>query len=75
LFGQPEPEVIEKGTFISLLLSNLFNEILRETNTVTTRSLEIAVKMGVMDLVKVRPARNPYDKDGSTNLKDGDKEE
>ncbi len=49
LFGQPEPEAVERGTFMALLLQSFFNEVLRETTMTNDRQLDIAVKMGVID--------------------------
>ena len=65
LFGEAEALTIEKGTFLSMLVTYLFEEVFRETTTTAGRSLDIAVKLGVIDCLHRRPALTPYDREGT----------
>jgi Fe2+ or Zn2+ uptake regulation protein len=52
---------VEKATFLSMLMHQLFEEVLRESSSTVYRPVDIAVKLGIVDAVKVREKSNPYD--------------
>lgn len=51
LFGDPQPETIDKSTLLSMLLTQFFDEIHRETTLSTFHPVDIAVKLAVIDVV------------------------
>lgn len=51
LFGDPQPETIDRSTLLSMLLTQFFEEIHRETTLSTFHPVDIAVKLAVLDAV------------------------
>jgi hypothetical protein len=43
---------VEKSTLISMLMSQLFDEVMRECSSSTLRPLDIAIKLAVVDSIR-----------------------